>query len=405
MAVYQPPTENLSKFNSAVFNSANTESLSLSKAQTLFLGRTGNPTSIASATVFNNSITAGSGLFNGNVNLQSNQLQLGNIKLSSNPTYDYINFTSSFTAGNQSNSIAIGTGTTSVSANSIAIGQDCKATGYGSNICIGNSANVDVSTAGNNLNCICIGNSSNSNGADDYQIAIGTNSSCNGLNSSIAIGRNSNVAANSGGSNVALGYGASVNLNGVNSMALGSNSSATLANQIVLGTATEFVLCKGTSSTNGSLQLDGPLRLKIGTYSTPTANMLGYQISLTAVAIASITSSTTTGISIGSIALTAGVWSINYTFELLAATATVNTVAQSFYFSNTNNGAYSTRIANTGSTRIHNPNVYNVNDTPSFSGGGCLYTSGGQTIYPTLVINFSSGSLSGTGWANATRIG
>jgi len=57
MSSYQPPTENLPVFNSAVFNSANTESLSLSKAQSLFLGRTGDPTSVATSTNFTNDIT------------------------------------------------------------------------------------------------------------------------------------------------------------------------------------------------------------------------------------------------------------------------------------------------------------------------------------------------------------
>ena len=60
MAASQPPTENLPAFNSTVFKDANTESLSLSKAQSLFLGRTGNATSVATTTTFTSDIYANS---------------------------------------------------------------------------------------------------------------------------------------------------------------------------------------------------------------------------------------------------------------------------------------------------------------------------------------------------------
>ena len=56
MASYQPPVEALNQFNSEVFKTANASSISLSKAQSSFLGRVGNPVSIAQSTTFTGTV-------------------------------------------------------------------------------------------------------------------------------------------------------------------------------------------------------------------------------------------------------------------------------------------------------------------------------------------------------------
>ena len=182
-----------------------------------------------------------------------------------------------------------------------------------------------------------------------------------------------------------------------------AGATCTAANQIMLGRTTEFVECAGTDATNGSLKLNGGLILQSTYSSTPSSNMLGFRITLSAVAISTITS--LTSLTFGSLALTAGVWSLDYTVELSAGTA-VTATAQSFYFSNASGASatYSTRIANTGTTRIHSSNSYASGDTPAFSGGGMYYTSSAITLYPAVLINYT-GTLTGTGWASATRIG
>ena len=58
MASYEKPTENLAEFNNLVFTDAANETLTLSKAKSLFLGRTGTPNSTATVTTFTGQIAA-----------------------------------------------------------------------------------------------------------------------------------------------------------------------------------------------------------------------------------------------------------------------------------------------------------------------------------------------------------
>lgn len=201
-----------------------------------------------------------------------------------------------------------------------------------------------------------------------------------------------------------IGAGATVINSVANSTAIGYNAQATLANQIMLGRSTEFVECPGTDTTNGCLKLNGGLKLQTSYGAVPSATMLGYRIELSAIAISALTSNTS--ITIGSLALTVGVWSLNYTFELLSTGAT-STTQQAFFFSDQSGSAaaYSTRIDNTGTTRFHSTIAYTNNDRPAFSGGGTYYASSAITLYPALNITFSTGALTGTGYASATRIG
>lgn len=210
-----------------------------------------------------------------------------------------------------------------------------------------------------------------------------------------------NTGATAGTSEKITIIGSSASCANIESTAIGYGATATLANQIVLGRSTEFVECAGTDTTNGCLKLNGGLKLQTSYGAVPSSTMLGYRIALSAIAINPITS--LTAVSIGSLALTVGVWSLNYTFELSAGTA-VTATAQSFYFSNANGGAYATRIANTGTTRLHFQINYGNGDNPSYSGGGTYYASAAISLYPTLLINYT-GTLTGTGYASATRIG
>ena len=57
MADYFPPTENLPSFNSSVFYTDTGAGISQAQADLLYLGRTGTPNSVASATSFAGSIT------------------------------------------------------------------------------------------------------------------------------------------------------------------------------------------------------------------------------------------------------------------------------------------------------------------------------------------------------------
>ena len=155
MSSYQPPTENLPEFNSAVFDSANTESLSLSKAQSLFLGRTGTPTSVATTTTFTNDIYAnsirvgrGGAIANTNVSLG------GTISSSAN----YCTTIGSGTSAQNSNATCIGYGSQALNNYSTAIGSNASATGANQIVlgtatetvyCVGTASNTSLVATSN----------------------------------------------------------------------------------------------------------------------------------------------------------------------------------------------------------------------------------------------------------------
>ena len=97
MSSSQPPVEALSQFNSAVFKTANASSISLSKAQSLFLGRVGNPVSVAQSTTFTGNV----------IGITSTMVGLGNcdntsdlLKPVSNATTTQLNSKASLTGSN-----------------------------------------------------------------------------------------------------------------------------------------------------------------------------------------------------------------------------------------------------------------------------------------------------------------
>ena len=107
MSSSQPPVEALSQFNSAVFKTANASSISLSKAQSLFLGRVGNPVSVAQSTTFTGNV----------IGITSTMVGLGNcdntsdlLKPVSNETTTQLNSKASLAGSNAftgSNSFSI----------------------------------------------------------------------------------------------------------------------------------------------------------------------------------------------------------------------------------------------------------------------------------------------------------
>jgi hypothetical protein len=197
MANYQPPTENLPVFNSTVFKDANTESLSLSKAQSLFLGRTGTPTSVATATTFNANITA-------------NSLKLGT--------------QGSGTVADKNIIVSLGTGIPAL------------ATGT-KNVVLGSSIGLTTGS---------------------YNIAIGSNSLPNNIigNNNVAIGLNAGQGATAD-SNTSIGTGTNIGGGVSGSTAIGSGATTTLSNQIMLGTSSNTVYCSGTST--NSLVASNPI--------------------------------------------------------------------------------------------------------------------------------------------------
>jgi hypothetical protein len=208
-----------------------------------------------------------------------------------------------------------------------------------------------------------------------------------------------------------IGAGATVINSAANSTAIGYNSQSTLPNQIMLGRTQETVYCSGVPTTGAttytSLVLSSGLQLQTVYTATPTANQLGFQLSngTSGFAIASFIAGANTDISSAGIALTPGVWSINYTIDLLVAAGPATVSEQTLYVNTNSGAAFTSRIKPCGSTRIHTTFTYATSDTPSFSGAFTYYVSAADTIYPIFKIGFSTGTFSGTGYYVATRVG
>ena len=209
MSASQPPTENLPAFNSSVFKDANTESLSLSKAKSLFLGRTGTPNSTASGTTFTGALNVNGTTTTQGLTVNSGTIGMvnGSIVVNGNTGVRIVGIASQNTG----------------SQNNISIGHNSSSSGV-YDVSVGNYANCQTGTSYSTA----IGYSAIVNSSLSYATAVGSNASCSATNST-AVGASSQAQA----------FG---------STAIGSGAVATLANQIMLGTATETVYFPGSAS-------------------------------------------------------------------------------------------------------------------------------------------------------------
>ena len=261
------------------------------------------------------------------------------------------------------------------------------------------SSALDGSSSGNTI--IGAGSSNPVYGIMSNHTVIGYNAG--GISPSSA---QNNITCLGSGSNVIGGVSQST--------AIGYGTQSTLANQIVLGTATETVYCVGVPTTGStpytSLVLSSGIQLQTAYPAVPSSTMLGYRLSNSASPFSIGTSLIISGsvvnfAPVGGIVLSSGTWSINFTLELLVATAITTATAQTIYVSTASAGAYSTRVPACGSTRIHTTYTYAIGDTPAFSGSFFYYTALGASLYPVFILTFSGGAFSGTGYYTATRIG
>ena len=223
MSASQPPTENLSAFNSSVFKDANTESLSLSKAQSLFLGRTGTPNSTASGTTFTGALNV-----NGTTTTQGLTVNSG--------TIDMVNGSIVVNGNTGVRIVGIASQNTG-SQNNISIGHNSSSSGV-YDVSVGNYANCQTGTS----YCTAIGYSANVNSSLSYATAVGSNASCSATNST-ALGYGASASI---GTSTALGSNSTASANGAT--AIGYGAIATGTSQIVLGRATETVYCPGTAA-------------------------------------------------------------------------------------------------------------------------------------------------------------
>ena len=386
MTSYPGPTEDLREFNNAVFKEANSTTLTLSKANSLYLGRTGVASSTASSTTFSGSIVT-------SANISVNGLTVGQSSIGANNTLLGI------TAGSAINNAATQNNTLIGHSAGLAL-----TNGY-SNTFVGSACGSGNTSGNRNTGVGILTLSGITSGTLNVAHGFEAGKTVTNASSTTSIGASASTGNNSG----ATCLGASSSCSGANATAIGQSATAG-ANQISLGTTAEYVTCKGNNSGNGylSLVLDSGLRLQTSYSQQPSAAMLGYRFTGT-------TSGTTfvTGVGTGTANITTiplpsgGVWSIDYSVELTVITSGLTASIQSLYCSLTSAGTFAQRIPNSGIIRTHSSIVYASGDNPVLSGSFIYYVQTATTIYPVFSITTTAGtgSMTGSGFYTATRVG
>ena len=386
MASYPRPTEDLPEFNNAVFKEANSTTLTLSKANSLYLGRTGVASSTASSTTFSGSITT-------SANISVNGLTVGQSSAGANNTLLGI------TAGSAINNAACQNNT--LIGHSAGLGLT---SGY-SNTFLGSACGSGTTTGNRNTGCGILALSGITSGTLNVAYGFEAGKTLTNATNSTLIGASASAGNISGAT--CLGAGSSVT--GTNGTAIGISATAG-ASQISLGTNAEYVTCKGNSSGNGyvSLVLDSGLRLQTTYTLAPSAAMLGYRLTGSTAGTTFVTGVGTGTANITTIPLpSGGVWSIDYSVELTVVTSGLTVSIQSLYCSLTSAGTFAQRISNSGIIRTHSSIVYASGDNPVLSSSFVYYVQTATTVYPVFSVatTAGTGSMTGSGFYTATRVG
>lgn len=420
-AIYQPPIENLSQFNSTVFKPTN---LSQIQASSLYLGRVGNPTSVATSTTFTGSLIGNNGLniTSGTTNLQAlttpaitlNTYPLGQNNgsfyfgaLQSGTNSTQYGFPSSNTQGSYvvsegayancqgAGSTAIGCYTNCNTATySVAIGYNAQVnSGLNNAIAIGSSA---VATLSNQL---VLGQA----GTTTYSQAIQNNGNLNFMNSTSTnntiTGLNNIIYDNTLGGKAVL-YNSGVSSTnyemGLDSYTLYFNSPAN-TNFYGAGSSSTPML----SITPTLISISTPIQLQT-TYSAPATSLqLGYKFNYQSLATA-LTSTVVSQLIL--VPVPVGVWSVSYSVSCLA-TGAGNITAQNIVFSYTSASITALSVIS-GQIKKHNSETYALNDVYIVSSCFTFQTTSAVNIYLNMVSTFGGGAgVTATGYVSLTRIG
>ena len=424
MSIYQTPIENLSQFNSTVFKPTN---LSQIQASSLYLGRVGNPTSVATSTTFTGSLTGNNGLTitSGTSNLQAvitpaitlNTFPLGSangsfyfgaIQTASNSTqfgYPSSNAQASYVVSNGAYANCQGVGSTAVgcytncnnATYSVALGYNAQVNpGLNNAIAIGSSAVATIS------NQLVLGAA----GTTTYSQSIQNNGNLNFINSTSSSNTITGVYQLVCDGNYSTSLDKILLYNG-GSSAL-NYSLGVSANTLFITSPSFIALYSGGTSTTpilttqtGLTTISTPIQLQT-TYSAPATSLqLGYKVNISG----SATALTSTVISqLILIPVPVGVWSVSYSVSCLA-TGAGNVTAQNIVFSAST--ASITALSTTcGQISKHSAETYALNDVYIVSNCFTFQTTSAVNIYLNMVSTFGGGvGATATGFTSLTRIG
>jgi hypothetical protein len=284
MSSYKPPIEDITEFNSSLFNQPEVN-LTQGQADLLYLSKTKNDTSTASLTTFNGNVTingttgltcsTSTPLFCRNINA-INPAAGGNI-FPNATAGSFINFgsgDSTISVKGQTffdKKVVIGTGPDdfnlypTLGTNNTVIGittagANLTATSA-SNVIIGNAAGQSLTTGGSNVmlgtgsdtslgasNVVCIGNVAVNKGGN--AVSIGNSATSSGTGSFNTLVGTNTTAASGANPNSGVALGRSANFSGNNAVSVGYNASvlSTSTDNIAIGTSATITAGTGASS-------------------------------------------------------------------------------------------------------------------------------------------------------------
>jgi hypothetical protein len=367
MSNYNPPTENITEFNSSLFNQP-VVNLTQEQADLLYLSKTKNDTSTATTTTFSGSITAA-------------------------------NFTTSGAGALFSRYIY---STANTAAHQIFTAMDT-----GGTLTIGgpNATNSirGVTTFSQNLTCSSLLNATSIKSATP----AGANVIFDNITSggSISIGgvtTNTTFSGQITPGSIYTRYIKSATINSTNVIF----DNMTTGGNIVFGGALATNSFSGASTFYQAVTFNTNISHNASTYTFPFASATnqGYYLKTTGTATSVITATPTSIVTTASIPV--GVWRIDFSVQNVVGASGAGTITQAqSYISNTLNGAVGTAVAFTGSiVRSHVSEVYANNDVQVITSSLTYQQSTAGVLYLNIVRSFSTGTYSFTGEIAITRI-
>lgn len=371
MASYNSPTENITEFNTLLFNQPEVQ-LSQAEADLLYLSKVSTDISTAGSTTFNGQVSVG-GNITGSSLIQSN---------TTSPSTNSL-YTNLFTGS----TLAIGTSTSSNTIN-------------------GQTTFNNLMTASNNINTNSI------NGV----LNTGTKSLYTALTGTLNIGQATTTLINVKGPttfdlNTTITDGSSFFTRLIKSGATSSTSHTLFDNMtsggvLTIGGANSTTALRGDTTFNQNAICNNRLNWGSTLYSFPFASSqsLGYYLKETGTGTTVISATPTTILTTAIIPI--GVWRIDFFVQNVVGATGAGTITQAQSFvSTTNNGAVATAVDFTGSViRSHTSEVYGNNDIQEINGSFTYQQSTAGVLRLNIVRSFSTGTYSFTGEVAITRI-
>jgi len=367
MSVYNPPTEDITLFNSSLFNQP-VVNLTQAQADLLYLSKTKNDTSTATTTTFSGNITAANFTTSG-----SGALFTRSIFSTANAAAHEI-----FTALTTGGTLTIG-GT--LSTNSIR----------------------GVTTFTQNLTCSSLLNATSIKSATPAGAnVIFDNMTTGGTISIGGINTNTTFSGQITPSSMYTRFIKSALVTSTNVIFDNMTTGGNIAFGGALSTNSFF----GASTFSQAVTFNTNISHNASTYTFPFASATnqGYYLKTTGTAT-SVTSATPTSI-VTTASIPVGVWRIDFSVQNIVGAAGAGTITQAqSYISNTLNGNVGTAVSFTGSVvRSHVSEIYANNDIQVITSSLTYQQTTAGVLYLNIVRSYSTGTYLFTGELSVTRI-